>query len=485
VNPLVDPVPAGESGSGGGTAVFVSSGRCIETSGGCSTSDQCPLGFRCEAGTCEADHGPCTVNADCPLPTTTCVSRAVVVAAADADADGITDELDDCPTVANTDQADADGDGLGDPCDLATCENDVLEVDEACDDGNATNGDGCDAGCRVTACGNGVVTAGEACDDGNGISGDGCDADCSVTACGNGIVTAGEQCDDGNAIAGDGCDPGCVVPGCGNDHRDGTEECDDGNAVSGDGCDVNCRRSACGNGVVAGGEDCDDGNTASGDGCDANCTPTGCGNGVITAGEACDDGNNAATDGCSPTCTIEGCPATPDVGCIQGTEAEASTLSFLDLVVDTSDRLFWKWSKGQATTVADFGDPRAGDGYTFCVYAGGSPTLLFEATIPAGGIVGGKPTWKATGVKGFKYKRTDGFPHGVQLVGLTAGAATKSKVKLKAKGTLLTSRPLGLPATPVVLPLRAQLQAASGHCWEATFGAARENAGGRFKAKSD
>jgi hypothetical protein len=37
----------------------------------------------------------------------------------DTDGDGVPDDVDNCPTVANADQADSDGDGFGDACDCA------------------------------------------------------------------------------------------------------------------------------------------------------------------------------------------------------------------------------------------------------------------------------------------------------------------------------------------------------------------------------
>ncbi|MBT8084022.1 MAG: thrombospondin type 3 repeat-containing protein [Woeseia sp.] len=57
---------------------------------------------------------------------------------ADADGDGVEDELDNCPLVENSDQADTDGDGLGDACDACPldAENDA-DGDGACGDVDA------------------------------------------------------------------------------------------------------------------------------------------------------------------------------------------------------------------------------------------------------------------------------------------------------------------------------------------------------------
>ncbi|MCP3980454.1 MAG: hypothetical protein GY716_14215, partial [bacterium] len=58
--------------------------------------------------------------------------------AADTDADGIEDFDDNCPTLANSDQADADQDGRGDLCPCTDDDGDTFCDDQDCDDADAT-----------------------------------------------------------------------------------------------------------------------------------------------------------------------------------------------------------------------------------------------------------------------------------------------------------------------------------------------------------
>lgn len=144
----------------------------------------------------------------------------------DEDGDGVNDDVDNCPSNANPEQADLDNDGLGDICDpepgctfgqIRQCWNtglpgvcslgiqgcqtnhtwencrwapvyypDTAQVPEICDgldnDCDGTVDDDC------ATCGNGQVNTGEQCDDGNTTTGDGCNATCQLDNDNDGVI---------------------------------------------------------------------------------------------------------------------------------------------------------------------------------------------------------------------------------------------------------------------------------------------------------
>jgi cysteine-rich repeat protein len=93
------------------------------------------------------------------------------------------------------------------------CGDAVLELPEACDDGNLKSGDGCSDLCAIELCGNNTVDQNEQCDDGNVRSGDGCNRYCQIEFCGDSALQTRrhEECDDGNGVSGDGCTSSCII----------------------------------------------------------------------------------------------------------------------------------------------------------------------------------------------------------------------------------------------------------------------------------
>jgi hypothetical protein len=108
----------------------------------------------------------------------------------DTDSDGIGDTGDNCPNNANSDQADADGDGIGDVCDACPQDADN-DIDG---DGVCGNEDNCPA----------VANSDQADLDGDG-TGDACDPDID----GDGVLNASDNCPledaSGFDTNGDGC----------------------------------------------------------------------------------------------------------------------------------------------------------------------------------------------------------------------------------------------------------------------------------------
>lgn len=160
IDPLENPPLDGANDN---SQVFLTKGVCVEVrTTSCTNDAACGIGESCDttARRCRKDEGTCRpgVASDC-RPGATCVAEFAVASGKDADGDEILDARDNCPGVANVDQADADEDGAGDVCDLAVCGNGEIEADpltgtllEGCDDGNLTDGDDCTHFCRVAGC---------------------------------------------------------------------------------------------------------------------------------------------------------------------------------------------------------------------------------------------------------------------------------------------------------------------------------------------
>jgi hypothetical protein len=165
--------------------------------------------------------------------------------------------------------------------------------------------------------------------------------------------------------------------------------------------------------------------------------------------------------------TTGNCPEQPlsQWDCRQPVVAGKSRLVIKDRTPDRADAITWKWARGEATDLGALGDPLATHAYTLCLYDAAGGRL--QATVPAGRTCGTKPCWTALGADGFKYVDRAGTAAGVQKLVLRPGAAAEARVIAKGKGEALD-----MPALPLTPPVRVQLHAMNGECWETRFEAA-------------
>ena len=171
----------------------------------CTAADNCPTVANADQAASDGDgRGDACDN--CPA--------AANADQADGDGDGVGDACDNCAATANADQADGDGDGVGDACDNCAA---IANTDQADGDGDGA-GDACDS-CPA------VANANQADADGDGV-GDACD-DCPTVADANQADAdgdgVGDVCDcgaDGLCSARPYCDAHTPDPDC-QDVRDG------------------------------------------------------------------------------------------------------------------------------------------------------------------------------------------------------------------------------------------------------------------------
>jgi len=167
------------------------------------------------------------------------------------------------------------------------------------------------------------------------------------------------------------------------------------------------------------------------------------------------------------------CGAMPRTSC---RTADTSQLAMKRGASSARDMLLWKWSRGQATSQAEFADPTANAVYTLCVYDAGGSVLTASAP-PGGG------RWRALDGHGYSYRDASGGAQGLQMITLKGSDSDRAKIVLKGRGAQLPALPLGALATPVVVQL---VNGGNGLCWEARYqsGDVVRDDADQFKAKA-
>jgi hypothetical protein len=158
-----------------------------------------------------------------------------------------------------------------------------------------------------------------------------------------------------------------------------------------------------------------------------------------------------------------GCTPAP-TACREPIAEGKAKLTLVDRSPSDKDKIIFTWTKGEATSLSDFGDPLTTDAYDLCLYEDGVLQQGFE--IPAAGTCDGRPCWSTAG-SGLSYRDKELTPDGIATVKLTPGDVDgKSKLKVTGKGTRL-----GLPAVSGLdQTIEIQLQRKDdARCWGATF----------------
>jgi YVTN family beta-propeller protein/cysteine-rich repeat protein len=233
-----------------------------------------------------------------------------------------------------------------------------------------------------------------------------------------------------------------------------------------------------------------------------------CGDGAIGPNEECDEGESNGTPAscCSATCTFEPagtacanpggrvcgfstcdgaahCQYTiaPRSDCKAPTTAHAASLVLTSTDPD-DQRITWSWRHGEATALADLGDPTtpSGPAYELCIYdrTAGVPGLVLGDPL---GAIPGMPGWKAVRT-GFRFRAPAGStnPEIVKSLSLNAGPDGKASAAATGRGHFGFALPLA--QSPSVT---AQLVATNGSCWTSDFETASRNDATHFKATSE
>lgn len=413
----------------------------------------CPPDLVLPAGTvCRASAGDCDIEEECDgvdtfcpaddvLPAGTVCRASAGVCDLDEECDGVDAQ---CPSDSFVTAGSVCRPSAGD-CDA---EEQCTGSNAACPaDSKATAG----TVCRASA---DLCDAQEVCDGVNDdCPADGLEAAGTVCRAAAGACDIAEECDGVTAQC-----PADDVVSAGTECRASAGECDV--AEQCDGVDTQCPSDA----FVADGTACtDDGLFCTGD---ETCQGGAC----VSSGDPCTVG---VCDEDDDICFEDGCTTVP-LAC---RTSQKSVMVIRDNPNNDRDRLIWRWTRGQSTDFADYGNPATTSKFNLCVYAGTTAALVAEANVEPNSA-----NWSVIGNnKGFRYKDNNGTQSGVQRVIVKASANDRARAFVKGKGASLPD-----PTLPLALPVLTQLvNQETGICFESTYLGPNvsRNTTGQFKAK--
>jgi hypothetical protein len=311
---------------------------------------------------------------------------------------------------------------------------------------------------------------------------------------GHGAGPATLRCDGGPGFAavGDDCNDAvaAIHPGATETPADGIDEdCDGHELCYADADDDGFRPNATAT-VVSSDLDCDDAHEAAAADPVGDCDDT---NPAVHPGavEQCTDGIDndcSGTVDCHDSqCSADpACPTSCNGGPFVCKAAGRTKLTILNRSDDRQDTMKFKWTVGDATTVAELGDPTVDTQYTVCVWddVGGTPSLVMGMVAPPAGNCTGRPCWKpVNGATAFRYRDIGLLPDGIQQLDVRSGPLGKTRVIVKAKGAVMPDPPMPFMQQPKIT---VQVVNNLGKCWGANYvNPALTNTSARLVAKEN
>jgi len=210
-----------------------------------------------------------------------------------------------------------------------------------------------------------------------------------------------------------------------------------------------------------------------------------CDNCVLVPNTDQGDSNN---DGIGDVCY---CPSQPVFECKQSISSGKSTVDLQNKALNARDKINWKLVKGDATDVAEFGDPLSPSNfYSLCVYdqIEEQQVLVYEAGVAGGGQCGTtRPVscWKKSKTS-YKYSDSAAKRFGLKQLLLKSGAkAGQTQIKWTAVGQKIQFADTPFMPMQKNTSVSVQLLVNGTNCWGISFSSATKNTAEQFKAKAD